>query len=156
MYIILNALTEGSSVVGGSVSASSQSQAQTLSSGMQGASFSYPILSSSVGIYYDDQKQDEDKDDDDDDGGKNGRPAPIGAIVGGTVGGLVAIGIVAFIVYKVKKAKAANNQVSDQDSVSLEDMRDNKKFNSYNSQIKSSSDNDATKKNDTYLTKDVF
>lgn len=55
MYIVLNAITEGSSVIGGSVSVNSQSQAQSLSSGMQGTTFSsYPVLSSSFGIHYDD------------------------------------------------------------------------------------------------------
>ena len=59
------------------------------------------MLSSNVDVYYDDSVYGEGEEEEE----EETEDVPVGAIVGGVVGGLAVIGIVVFVVYKKNKTQ---------------------------------------------------
>lgn len=119
--IVLNSLTEGSIDVSGVISASSADDAADTSSSLSGAtdsvgtSLGYSVISSDVNVYYNDQVYEEQDGDGDE---TTFLEENVGLIVGVTVGAIVVIAIVIFVVYKYKK-KTSEGQLADESEIDV-------------------------------------
>ena len=103
--IIINDVSEGSTDVDGVISVTDEDEANsnvdTLENNLDG--LGYDVLSSSINVYYDDEVYNPATEEE----------LPLGIIIGCSVGGAVLIGIIIFIVYKVK----SKNQVLPEESM---------------------------------------
>ena len=101
--IFINELYEGSTAVEGSISSQNSQEAQERTSLLSSneENLGFEVLSSSVNVYYDDSLYVEDDEEEE----KPEDEVPIGAIVGGVLGGLLVIGIIILIVYRYRKNK---------------------------------------------------
>ena len=103
--IIINDVSEGSTDVDGVISVTDEDEANsnvdTLENNLDG--LGYGVLSSSINVYYDDEVYNPATEEE----------LPLGIIIGCSVGGAVLIGIIIFIVYKVK----SKNQVLPEESM---------------------------------------
>lgn len=97
-YIIF--VREGSTVIGGSISTSSQAQATSLQSNMGTTVPGYTVLSSSASVYYGDAQYTAPEE-----AKANNQTTNVGLIVGVVVGGVALIAIVSFLIYKFKIKK---------------------------------------------------
>jgi hypothetical protein len=94
----INSITQGSTVVSGSVSTSGSSSAQQIQQSLSTGTTGYTVLSQSATVYYGDQAQPTEE-------------APktnVGLIVGVTIGSVAAVAIIVFAVYKFIQMRKAN------------------------------------------------
>ena len=96
--IFINNLYEGSTTIEGSVSSENLAEAKQCSATLQENedNLGFEVLSSNINVYYDDSFYEEEEEE---------AEVPVGAIVGGVLGGLVVIGIIVFLVYRYRKNK---------------------------------------------------
>ena len=92
--IIINDVSEGSTDVDGVISVTDEDEANSNVDSLQNNldGLGYDVLESSINVYYDDEVYNPATEEE----------LPLGIIIGCSVGGAVLIGIIIFIVYKVK------------------------------------------------------
>ena len=100
----ITSVREGSTIVGGTLSSSSQSNANTIQSSLSSSLTGFTVLSSSATVYYGTDPYTPPADTTP--GSTTITPVNIGLIVGVVVGGVVFIAILVVIIYKCKKASA--------------------------------------------------
>ena len=111
-FIVITDLIEGSTDISGVVSASDENEANANADSLASAELGYTVLSSSINVYYDDELYEPTEEDE----------VPLGLIIGCSVGGVVLIGIIIFVVYKVKQRNAKIGQELGEQSVNRENQ----------------------------------
>ena len=86
----------------GSVSSSGSSNAQQIQQSLSSGSTGYVVLSQSATVYYGDQPQPTQD---------SGPVTNIGLIVGVTIGGVAAVAIIGFAIYKFVQMRKARNLI---------------------------------------------
>ena len=101
--ILLKELKEGSVAANGDISADDQAGANSAATSLSNNlnNLGVTVTSGSFDVFYDDAAVDDGSTD-----GTTASDVPVGIIVGCTVGGVVLIAIIVFVVWKVKSSKA--------------------------------------------------